>query len=55
MIRLRTATVLVAGAMLASAPPASAHGRKIIVDQDAGGPGSTDMQLILFFLQAFDV
>src|SRR5438067_1414809 len=56
MIRSRTAAAaLIAGTMLVSAPPAGAQGRKIIVDQDARGPASTDMQSILLFLQAPDV
>lgn len=56
MSRLRTATLaLVGSVMLASAPPAFAQSRKIIVDQDARGPASTDMQSILLFLQAPDV
>jgi len=42
-------------AVVAAASPVSAQGRKIIVDQDARGPASTDMQSILLFLQAPDV
>src|SRR5204863_7470977 len=34
---------------------AGAQVRKVIVDQDARGPASTDMQSILLFLQAPDV
>ena len=40
-------------ALLAS--PAAAQDRKVIVDQDARGPASTDMLSILLFLQAPDV
>jgi len=43
---------ILAGAV---ATPAWAQGRKIIVDQDARGPASTDMLSILLFLQAPDV
>ena len=46
---------LLAGAVAAWAMPAAAQGRKIIVDQDARGPASTDLQSILLFLQAPDV
>jgi purine nucleosidase len=35
--------------------PATAQGRKVIVDQDARGPAGTDLQSILLFLQAPDV
>ena len=42
-------------AVMVSGAPASAQGRKVIVDQDARGPASTDMQSILLFLQAPDV
>src|SRR6267142_1344412 len=56
MIRARNAAVLfVASVMLAWPLPAVAQGRKVIVDQDARGPASTDMQSILLFLQAPDV
>src|SRR5436309_1199080 len=41
--------------VIVSGAPASAQGRKVIVDQDARGPASTDMQSILLFLQAPDV
>jgi purine nucleosidase len=40
---------------MATTSPAAAQGRKVIVDQDARGPASTDMQSILLFLQAPDV
>lgn len=36
-------------------PPAFAQPRRIIVDQDARGPATTDMQSILVFLQSPDV
>lgn len=35
--------------------PALGQKRKIIVDQDASGPGDTDMQSVLMFLQSPDV
>ena len=46
---------LVLFALLATAGTAGAQGRRIIVDQDARGPASTDLQSILLFLQANDV
>jgi purine nucleosidase len=55
MARLRLlacAAVLLAGMMPGVA---AAQGRKVIVDQDARGPASTDMLSILLFLQAPDV
>jgi purine nucleosidase len=56
MIRTRSTAALLAAALwLASPLSAAAQGRKIIVDQDARGPASTDMQSILLFLQAPDV
>jgi purine nucleosidase len=54
LIRRWTFTVIV-GVSLASSTPAAAQPRKIIVDQDARGPASTDLQSILLFLQAPDV
>jgi purine nucleosidase len=54
--KARNAVVLFAAvAMLALPLPAVAQGRKVIVDQDARGPASTDMQSILLFLQAPNV
>jgi inosine-uridine nucleoside N-ribohydrolase len=53
MRRVRAA--LVACAVAGWIAPADAQGRKVIVDQDARGPASTDMQSILLFLQAPDV
>ena len=46
---------LLAGVLAGCATAAAAQGRKIIVDQDARGPASTDLQSILLFLQAPDV
>jgi len=54
-MRGRYAAAVLAAAMLVPPAPARAQGRKIIVDQDARGPASTDMQSILLFLQAPDV
>jgi purine nucleosidase len=57
MIRNRS-SISAAAACLSltiGAAPAYAQGRKVIVDQDARGPASTDMQSILLFLQAPDV
>jgi inosine-uridine nucleoside N-ribohydrolase len=48
-------TASMAAALIAMASTVSAQGRRIIVDQDARGPASTDMQSILLFLQAPDV
>ena len=45
------ASVLLGGSAGAAAQP----GRKVIVDQDARGPATTDMQSILLFLQAPEV
>ncbi|MFH1572704.1 MAG: nucleoside hydrolase, partial [Acidobacteriota bacterium] len=42
-------------AILLSAPPSLAQKKKVIVDQDARGPATTDMQSILMFLQSPDV
>ena len=53
-IRCATGAVVLAG-ILAVAAPAAAQTRKVIVDQDARGPASTDMQSILLFLQAPNV
>jgi purine nucleosidase len=44
-----------AGLVIVTAANALAQSRKVIVDQDARGPASTDMQSILLFLQAPDV
>ncbi len=41
--------------LLLAALPAFAQKRKVIVDQDARGPATTDMQSILVFLQSPDV
>ena len=55
MIRVHLTVALTASLLVGGAPPASAQGRKVIVDQDARGPASTDMLSILLFLQAPDV
>jgi inosine-uridine nucleoside N-ribohydrolase len=56
MIRMRTAARLLLSTVVLTMPmPAAAQPRKVIVDQDARGPASTDMQSILLFLQAPDV
>lgn len=56
MRRVRSGLTLVAlVAVLLAASAAGAQPRKIIVDQDARGPATTDMQSILLFLQAKDV
>jgi inosine-uridine nucleoside N-ribohydrolase len=41
--------------LLLAAAPVPAQKRKVIVDQDARGPATTDMQSILIFLQSPDV
>jgi inosine-uridine nucleoside N-ribohydrolase len=41
--------------LLGFASPSAAQLKKVIVDQDARGPASTDMQSILLFLQSPDV
>src|SRR5437868_13202069 len=53
MLRLALAIALSAALI----PPASAQKIKVIVDQDARGPGTSDQQAILVFLQSnkFDV
>jgi len=48
-----TAVALVAALLMPAL--GAAQSRKIIVDQDARGPASTDMQSILLFLQAPDI
>lgn len=49
-------SLLVAAAILLGGATGAAQSRKkVIVDQDARGPASTDMQSILLFLQAPDV
>jgi inosine-uridine nucleoside N-ribohydrolase len=50
-------TLLCAGMILAAGGPLGAQTIKVIVDQDARGPATTDMQSILVFLQShkFDV
>jgi purine nucleosidase len=55
-VRRVLAAVSACVVLLAAAAPAAAQPRKkVIVDQDARGPASTDMQSILLFLQAPDV
>ena len=56
MTRYATAIVVLIAA-LSSASPVSAQKIKVILDQDARGPATTDMQSILIFLQSdkFDV
>ncbi len=49
------ALVWVALPLVLLVTPALAEKRKVIVDQDARGPASTDMQSILMFLQSPDV
>ncbi len=53
----RTAVLLVAWFILIAAVAVNAQKIKVIVDQDARGPATTDMQSILIFLQSdrFDV
>lgn len=57
MTRQVTRTLLAAALILAGAGSLRAQKIKVIVDQDARGPASTDMQAILIFLQSdkFDV
>jgi inosine-uridine nucleoside N-ribohydrolase len=48
--------VFVAALLLCAVPPASAQGkRKVIIDQDAAGPGGTDMQAILTIVNSAQV
>jgi inosine-uridine nucleoside N-ribohydrolase len=50
------ALVVLTSLTLACATPAAAQGkRKVIIDQDARGPATTDQQSILVFLQSPDV
>ena len=51
----RLPLALALAASLLGLAPAAAQNRKVIVDQDARGPASTDMLSILLFLQAPDV
>lgn len=51
---LRT-TVAALGLYLAAAVSAAAPARRVIIDQDAYGPGGSNMQAILLLLQAKDV
>ena len=56
-MRNRIVTVVLS-ALLSAAPHLQAQKIKVIVDQDARGPGTSDQQAILVFLQApekFDV
>jgi purine nucleosidase len=43
------------GAILFCAAPSVAQKKRVIVDQDARGPASTDMQSVLMFLKSTDV
>ena len=55
-VRSSVVALAAAGALIVAIVPAAAQARKkVIVDQDARGPASTDMQSILLFLQAPDV
>jgi inosine-uridine nucleoside N-ribohydrolase len=54
-LKLALKTVFVSAALLASTIAANAQRPKIIVDQDARGPASTDTQSILMFAQSPDV
>ena len=57
MMKARVTTVLLVGLLLVTASRLHAQKIKVIVDQDARGPATTDMQSILIFLQSdkFDV
>ncbi len=55
MRRIRHGLVWLVFVLNLLASPAFAEKRKVIVDQDARGPASTDMQSILMFLQSPDV
>jgi inosine-uridine nucleoside N-ribohydrolase len=56
MIKQRlTLTIGLASALLAAAAPASEVRRKVIIDQDAFGPGGSNLQAILMVVQAPDV
>ncbi len=53
VMRAIVALLAASTVLLGGATPAAAQSRKkVIVDQDARGPASTDMQSILLFLQA---
>src|SRR5271170_4781226 len=52
---IRRALLACAVALLAATAVRAAPARKVIVDQDAFGPGGSDMQSILLALQAPDV
>lgn len=57
MRKQKTIMVLAAAIVLTASHPVQAQKLKVIVDQDARGPATTDMQSILVFLQSekFDV
>jgi purine nucleosidase len=52
-VRLKIICTIAVGLILAS--PAGAQKRKVIVDQDARGPATTDQQSMLMFIQSPDV
>jgi len=49
------AAVAIVLSLLTSSPAAAAGSRKVIVDQDAFGPGGPNLQAIAMLLQATDV
>lgn len=53
--RHQPATMVIVVVLLGLAAPTLAQPRKVIVDQDARGPATTDLQSIMLFLQAPDV
>jgi purine nucleosidase len=53
--RLTTAALLILVSMLCVSAANAATTRKVIIDQDAFGPGGSNMQAILLLLQAQDV
>ena len=55
MTRRRFFTLAIASALLAQSPLAAEGRRKVIIDQDAFGPGGSNLQAILMVVQAPDV
>ena len=55
MTRHLTLTIVLSSLLLASAAGASESRRKVIIDQDAFGPGGSNLQAILMIVQAPDV
>jgi inosine-uridine nucleoside N-ribohydrolase len=55
MNRIRKAVVVAAALFLLAGAGAAQEKRYVVIDQDAGGPGGTDMMSILVLLQSPEV